>query len=391
MSGTQTQAWELKMGTNIPPVDFHGFVSQGLLYSTTYNYLADNTTRGSLEFFDAGLNFSMNPFPRTRIAAQGFMYDVGNVGQYDPFLDYALLEYTFGDYLGARGGKVRRPSGIYNQIQDLDVAYPWVLLPQGMYDVRWRDFSCSLNGGELFGEVPLKKAGSFSYEPYAGIINMKDNGGVARFIENGLPPAPIGSLDSIDSATIFGTQFWYNTPLEGLRAGASFGYMENFGYTTTIVPPYGPGQIHSSGNIFFQQYSLEYLWRAWTFQVEYYTYNFTGHNYVGGVQVGDTGNVPETWYVAVGYRFNKYVEAGSYYTQYYANMHNRDGSGTSTPSDSFQNDLALACALHPTDWSIFKVEGHILHGTALLQDDAANPVRGSGGWFMLAVKATLYF
>jgi hypothetical protein len=76
ISVVQIEAADLNLfGTNGPPVDFHGFVSQGFLYSSSYNYLGD-TTRGSFLHTEAGLNASFNPFPRTRIAAQAFTYDV---------------------------------------------------------------------------------------------------------------------------------------------------------------------------------------------------------------------------------------------------------------------------------------------------------------------------
>src|ERR1039457_5608376 len=81
------QAAEWKIATNLPPVDFHGFVSQGFIASDKYNYLGDST-RGSLLFTEAGLNASINPFPRTRITAQAFLFDVGNVGEYNLALDY---------------------------------------------------------------------------------------------------------------------------------------------------------------------------------------------------------------------------------------------------------------------------------------------------------------
>ena len=170
------EAYELNPGTNLPPVDFHGFVSQGFLYSSDNNYLG-NSSHGSFKFTEAGLNASFNPLPRTRIAAQGFTYDVGDAGGYDLVLDYALAEYTFNDYFGVRAGRVRLPAGIYKDIQDVDMARTFVLLPQGIYDARFRDFSLSLDGGEFFGTLPLRQAGSLSYEIYAGMINPDDNGG----------------------------------------------------------------------------------------------------------------------------------------------------------------------------------------------------------------------
>jgi hypothetical protein len=109
------------LGTNLPSLDFHGFISQGFLATTKYNYLADNTRDGSFEFTEAGLNVSLDPFPRTHVAAQGFLFDVGNVGQYDPVLDYALVDYNFSDAFGIRAGRILRPEGIYNTSQSIDL------------------------------------------------------------------------------------------------------------------------------------------------------------------------------------------------------------------------------------------------------------------------------
>ena len=112
---------------------------------------------------------SVNPFPRTHIAVQSCaLFDVGDAGQYRPFLDYASVDYTFNDYIGVRGGRIRKPGGIYNHIQDVDLARTFVMLPQGVYDARFRDLSATIDGRELFGNVPLGKVGGLSYELYAG-------------------------------------------------------------------------------------------------------------------------------------------------------------------------------------------------------------------------------
>jgi len=385
-SAGSAQAYDLALGTNIPPITVHGFASQGYLLTSDYNYLAPDTEQGSFQFSEIGLNVAMNPFPNTRIAVQAFDFDVGTVGQYDPFLDYGLIEYTVNDELGIRAGRIRRPAGIYNDIQDIDLARTFVLLPQGVYDSRWRDFSAGLDGGELFGDIKLSKLGSLSYAAYAGQVSMEENGGVARYAENG------GTiLSTIDSTPIFGAQIWYNTPIDGLRFGANLTYMENFGYTviTAIPAAYGGPALHQVGNVLLQQYSAEYVWKKWTFQAEYYTYNFTGHSYfpaagnayVPPSLVGNTGDNPESWYAAASYRINKLMEAGAYYTQF---KDNTDGS--------WQNDAALSLRFDLKDWWIFKVEGHCINGTGLLRDNGDNAVRNNNEtWFMLAVKSTISF
>ena len=201
----------------------------------------------------------------------------------------------------------------------------------------------------------------------------------------------------MDDTPTFGAQVWYNTPIDGLRIGANVTYMDGFGFTGSSITPipvaldeYVPGYVHSQtiGNVLFQQFSLEYLWRNWTFQAEYYTYHYTGwsHIHINVPSINTTipklqasNDNPDTWYAAVSHRFNKHLELGTYYTMW-------EDQGL------FQNDLALCLRLDIKDWWVFKVEGHYIEGTGLLRDQADNPhVDNNSGWFMLAVKTTFSF
>lgn len=383
----QLEAEDLHLlGTNMPPFDFHGFVSQGFMATTRYNYLANDTKDGSFKFTEAGLNVSMNPFPRTHITAQGFLYDVGDAGKYQPFLDYASIDYTFNDYVGLRVGRIRKPGGIYNHIQDVDLARTYVLLPQGVYDARWRDFSTSVDGGDIFGDIPLDKAGSISYEAYAGFINIAADSGVANFINNSLSG---GQVTSFDRATEVGTQLWWNAPVNGLRFGAAFGYVFNFNYDLTEptgAPPPFPSSIplHAQSSLPVQQYSAEYLWKNWTFQAEYYNVQVS-QDTTSPFGTTHSFTAQEAWYGGAAYRFNKWLEVGGYYTEFYT-----DAPVTSS-SDSSQKDAALSFRFDPKPWWVLKVEGHYIHGTALLNDNVDNPVRNDGGWFMILVKTTFSF
>lgn len=375
------QAYELNLGTNLPPVDFHGFLSQGFLYSSDYNYLGD-TTRGSFRYTETGINASFNPFARTRITAQGFMFDTGNAGDYHPFLDYASIEYTFNDEIGLRAGRIRKPSGIYNAIQDIDLARTWVILPQGIYDGRFRDLSCSLDGGEAFGNVSLSKVGSLSYEVYAGYAHADADSGLGKYINNSLGGASITSFDDIPEA---GFQFWWNTPIDGLRFGASLCEVIAFNYNFAYPPGFGIPPLHAESSLPIQTYSAEYLWKNWTFQAEYYNLQVS-QDTSSPFGTTHTFSSDDAWYAGASYRFNKWLEVGGYYTEYYAN-----GSTLAAASDGSQKDAALSFRFDPTSWWVFKVEGHYIRGTALLGDNASNPTRNDNGWFMLALKTTFSF
>ena len=388
LAAGSAQAYDLSLGTNLPPVDLHGFFSQGYLDSSKYNYLGDSS-RGSFNYTEAGINASINPFPRTRITVQGFLFEVGNAGKYEPLLDYASIEYTFNDYFGLRAGRIRKPGGLYNTIQDIDLARTSVLLPQGIYDARFRDFSTSLDGGEAFGTLPLSKAGSLGYEVYSGLINIAADSGVADIINNSLTPGKITSFDQFEET---GAQLWWNTPLDGLRVGAAFGYAFNFDYNFTeptgYPPPYKTASLNTKGAIVVQQYSVEYLWKNWTFQAEYYHLQTSQDTFDAGTLANHSFTYENTWYGDASYRFNKWLEVGGYYSELY-----QGGTALATASQGYQKDAALSFRFDPASWWVFKVEGHCIHGTALLDDNTDNPVRNQNGkpWYMLAVKTTFSF
>lgn len=392
------QGYELSLGTNMPPIDFHGFLSQGFLASDKYDYLAE-TKGGSFQYTEAAVNFSVNPFARTHITAQGYLFDVGKVGQYYPALDYASIDYTFSDAFGVRAGQILRPEGIYNSIQSVDLARTSILLPQGMYDARYRDFDGSVQGGSLFGNIDLRKAGGLSYEAYGGWANLAKNGGLARQLSD-IFTTMGDKYYSVDSFPEAGIQLWWNTPVDGLRAGFSFLDALGFGYDYGVVPfPGFTVNLHSSTYAAELHYSLEYVWKNWTFQAEYKYDDYYSHNWVDGVEAPgpDTHSASDTWYANVDYRFTDWFQAGVYYTEDYADVDHRDNAGYaaahpgSPGSDGYQKDAALSFRFDPTSWWVLKVEGHYIRGTALLEDSASNPVRNGDGWFMLALKSTFSF
>jgi len=57
----------------------------------------------------------------------------------------------------------------------------------------------------------------------------------------------------------------------------------------------------------------------------------------------------------------------------------------------FQKDAALALRFDATASWTFKIEGHYLRGTGLLQNSAGNPAQNGNGWWMLDLKTTFSF
>src|SRR5687768_171548 len=121
----QAQGWGAE-------VEVHGFVSQGAVLSTGNDYLV-RSQRGSVEFFEAGLNLSTEVADRLRVGIQLFARDLGSLGDYSAKVDWAYLDYRWRRWLGLRAGRIKLPFGLYNEFSDIDSARLPILLPQSVY------------------------------------------------------------------------------------------------------------------------------------------------------------------------------------------------------------------------------------------------------------------
>src|SRR5580693_3816076 len=76
-------------------IDIHGFVSQGFILSTSNNYLANDTTHGSFQYSELGLNFTKDLTDRLRLGLQFFAEDIGPTGNYNATLDWFYVDYRW--------------------------------------------------------------------------------------------------------------------------------------------------------------------------------------------------------------------------------------------------------------------------------------------------------
>lgn len=73
----------------------HGFFSQGFVYTSQNNWLTMNTSQGSGEMTEMGLNVSSQLTERFRVGAQVYDHNLGKLGQWHPSLDWAVADYRF--------------------------------------------------------------------------------------------------------------------------------------------------------------------------------------------------------------------------------------------------------------------------------------------------------
>ena len=198
-------------------IEIHGFATQGFLFSSHNNYLTMRSSSGSLQWTDGAVSVTDSLTDNLRVGIQLHMYELGQLGGPNIQVDWASGDYRVNDYFGIRAGKVKTPLGLFNDSQDVDAIFLWILLPQGAYPIDNKDFFLAPVGGEVYGTLPLgDRAGKVLYRGYAGYNQLDTRGGYIQSLYD----AGIAFKNPPGGKTYGGDLRW-QTPLTGLTLGAS--------------------------------------------------------------------------------------------------------------------------------------------------------------------------
>jgi hypothetical protein len=340
-------------------VQIGGFFSQGWLYSSNNNYpTADKG--GTWDSREMAFNASTAVGSHVRIGGQAFAQRLGNLGEDQVILDWAVADYNVRPEFGIRIGRVKYPKGLYGEALDLDVVRPFVFLPGSVYSPILRDFSASFNGGMLYGSISAGKH-SLDYKVFYGDIPMTRQKGVAEFYNNaGLYSPSAGGVSQLNMDSVAGGQLAWNTPVSGLKFVYSYSYYSNLSTDGAFVA-YPAANLHSNIDRFsWNTLSLEYARDSWTFAGEWQR---TGGGLVYSAppvlgRVSD--NVGwDGWYVSAARRLNDKFEIGSYYSR----LESRYASASTAAAQKHQTDYALSLRYDLSEHVLFKIEGHYIEGT----------------------------
>jgi hypothetical protein len=368
-------AAELDAGNDDVSLEVHGFVSQGAMISTANKYLT-NSTRGSLEFAELGVNFQSQLTDRLRVGFQLFTRDLGPIGNYQMRADWFNLDYRWRDWLGVRAGRIKVPFGLYNDVSDIDAARVWVLQPQSFYPTSNREYLLAQTGVEVYGYVDLRRAGALDYRSYLGTI----------FIDISNNP----TVRSLDSPYIVGSRLIWETPVQGLRlAGSAQALRLNFQYLLDpTMPSVGVGLDAQLGAA-----SIEFVRRdlvlaaelaQWRVVIDEADLPVLGPE-VKHVTVSDHG------YVSASYHLAPWFWPGAYYSVLFPDEANATFTG---PSKDMQHDAAATVRFDLNAHWILKLEAHYLHGTAALSAamNGNTPLNNlTRDWALFLAKTTAYF
>jgi hypothetical protein len=402
-----------------PNVTVRGFVSQGFLKSSANNFIAVPTKDGSFAFTEAALNFSAQPLPRLRVAAQVFARDVGAQGNNRAVLDWALGEYRPWDELGVRVGRIKFPVGLYNTLADADVTRPEIFQPGGLYPPERRDLTSAMEGGGIFGTLNLHRAGYLEYEGLYGTVDLDETYLLSRvgdLAANGLAPAlsalPLSGVtytvtDTSGSAKrIWGAHVEWHPPVSGLRlrvgmqgANPVFSTFAIFnGFAGPVPLSLGVRSVQAFDIPHQVVYSAEYSRGGLRVSAEHARQETNGTTKISGlpfpVPTSTSHALPVSTYGQVAYRFNEHLLLGSYYSVYYPDRQDKEGAllvrRGQPASGAWLKDLTFTLRVDVNAHWLAKVEVHHFDGTANLSR-AENPTGVDKDWTLVAVKTTLHF
>jgi hypothetical protein len=329
-------------------IQMHGFASQGYALSNQNNYLTMDTSKGSFAFTDGGLNMSTNLTDKLHVGAQGYIREIGQLGGGRLTLDWAFADYKWKDWMGFRAGKVKTVLGLYNDTQDAESLHTWALLPQSLYPTDLRNSLIAHTGGDIYGEIGMKKAGSLSYTLYAGRRSNESRSGY--YFNTQDTGIPITSW----AGTMGGVDVRWNTPVSGLMVGGSFlDEHDNVQgtYQAIGVPYFLPSDPdHVSDG--YVDYTIGKLHLNAEFRRSHIDYQFIVLGAASPTNQSNTG-----WFASASYRLTKKIEVGAYNSRFYVSAPN-----STDPAANHIYDQAVTVRYDMTHWWDVKVEGHFING-----------------------------
>jgi hypothetical protein len=332
----------------------HAYVSQGFLYSSSNNYLSMKSSDGSPQWTDAAVNISDPISDNLRVGMQLHWYQLGEFGGSSVQVDWASGDYKVNDCFGIRAGKVKTVWGLFNDSQDIDAVFLWILLPQGSYSIDHKSFYLAHVGGDVYGGLSLgKRAGTLHYVAYAGQATVDLNDGdIKQFADNGLV-----FTSSLGGKTYGGDLRW-ETPVRGLTIGSSADVQAVDGTAPT-------GSVHLPPTLtpsFYAQFSRGKVYLAGEY--DRIPINATLTIESTAIPFVEDGR---SWFAMGSYRLSKKFQLGSYYSHYV-----NKAADTTQPANH-SKDWVVSGRYDFNPYFYAKIEGHFLHGTALGYYTSTNP------------------
>lgn len=366
----------------------HGYAAQGFVLTSDNDFFGDSSD-GSFDYYEAGINGTVQVHPNLLIAAQAAIRDAGISDDGSLRIDYALADYRLVSegaiQAGMRAGKVKNALGFYNETRDVVFTRPSILLPTVYSDNQnQRSLIFTAPGAQLYGSAVT---GLHEWS-LSGTVNAERD---VRESDERL----LISLSGIPFDLRIGDS-WNLQVMDSLDGGRwQFAYSHFSGQFRLSTAPTVrlAGRFDVDLDVFSARHNAE----RFTITAEYVLISNDNYLTFASTPLVDTQVVADSGYLQGEYRFNHQWSAMARVDASYHNRHDRDGRefAAANPGanrkSQFSHDLTVGINWRPDEhWGVWG-EYHWIDGTATLQSLENPPPVREQRWSMLMLMVGYKF
>ncbi|WP_157994290.1 porin family protein [Peristeroidobacter agariperforans] len=365
----------------------HGYAAQGFVLSRHNDFFGDSTD-GSFDYYEAGINAAVQVQPNLSFAAQAAIRDAGISDDGSLRLDYAVADYRLVSeasiQAGLRAGKVKNALGFYNETRDVVFTRPSILLPsvysdnQNQRSLIFTAPGAQIYGGTVIGLHELSFTGTLNAERD---VRKSDE----RLLVSLTVPFDLRIGDS-----------WNVQVMDSIDGGKwQLAYSHFSGeFRMSTAPEIDlTGRFDVDLNVFSARYNAE----RFTVTAEYVLVDndnrltFRGAPFLHQRVTADSG------YLQAEYRLRPDWTLMARMDGFYSDRHDRSGRDFAAANPGadrrmrFSHDFTIGVNWRPGEHWGFWAEHHWINGTATLQPLENPPPVRDQRWSMLMLMAGYKF
>lgn len=359
----------------------HGFLTQAFVKTTENQFFGDSTD-GSFDFRELGINASYRLSPQILLAAQLLSRRAGEMYDASPDLDYAHIDYTLhmdeDDRIGIILGRYKNTFGFYNDTRDVAATRPGIFMPQAVYWDRVRNMVLSSDGGQLYGETLI---GNHRFElRLIGGETLIDENVEYTYLD------PILDPELKNDGITFGGRLLYEWDGGRFKLAYSSASL-TLDAETNLLPP---GEI----DIDYRILSAQYNSGPWSLTLEYMQEPLDFKDFNGMLEMADT--TVDGYYLQGNYRIDADWELFVRYEESHYNENDEDGSKTSAligqpEHNYFSEQWTLGMLWEPTEKLMLRAEFSSIDGTIFLSNKENTPSTTERDWNLFSLLISYTF
>lgn len=383
-------------GLELGPVQIHGFLNQGYIYSSGNEYLQGSDSGGTFDFSDAAINFLYRPTDRIFLSGQLISRNFGDAysNEKDIEIDYMFLSANL--YASSTNefninlGRLKTSYGIFNNSRNIPFTHVGIISDQTLYSEYDRHLTLYGDGISFdfkhradFGDLRL------IYQNIILTDDKKDVFATAPEVAN-----MVSDFDDVKGQVLY---LSYSLPNTGL----DFSYSHSQIKADKIVMP----NLYHPQLTFFNRYwrqkaknnviSARYRSQNYTLTTEYINrsidHTFEDQIIANGMIINSESiQKTDSIYLQGAYRFHNDVEG---FISYHRAIEKTDGvTDYNSPFNKFRKQWVIGADWDVFDNTLLKAEMHFIDGNFdMIKEPGINQDGVDRKWNMFVMQISYKF